>query len=127
RLLTESVPWPETGRARRAGVSSFGISGTNAHVILEAVPQPPEEIGPALPVVPWVLSAKSEPALRAQARRLLTAAPDHPVGAIARTLATGRAALEHRAAVVGANREELLAGLEALAGGSGVHVGRVVS
>ncbi|MEU7283561.1 type I polyketide synthase, partial [Streptomyces sp. NPDC045431] len=32
RLLTESRPWPETGRPRRAGVSSFGISGTNAHV-----------------------------------------------------------------------------------------------
>ncbi|WP_143672080.1 type I polyketide synthase, partial [Streptomyces caniscabiei] len=26
-LLTESQPWPETGRPRRAGVSSFGISG----------------------------------------------------------------------------------------------------
>ncbi|HET7075723.1 MAG TPA: type I polyketide synthase, partial [Mycobacterium sp.] len=120
-LLDEARPWPPNGRVHRAGVSSFGISGTNAHVIVEAAPAVPErEAGPSLPVVPWVISAKSAPALRAQAARLAEhvrarsereIAPEiRDVGA---TLA-GRSMFEHRAVVVGADRDRLLAGLDEL-------------
>ncbi|QLJ03457.1 SDR family NAD(P)-dependent oxidoreductase [Streptomyces sp. NEAU-sy36] len=122
RLLTEAAAWPEADHPRRAGISSFGISGTNAHIILEEAPQeqdPEEPTRARTAVVPWVLSAKTGEALRDQARRLLSsadlaAASPADVGF---SLAVTRAALEHRAAVVGTDGEELRAGLSALAAG----------
>ncbi|MFI1018964.1 type I polyketide synthase [Streptomyces sp. NPDC020965] len=122
-LLAESRPWPRTDRPRRAGVSSFGISGTNAHVIIEEAPEEaPEESAPErtpgveVPLVPWVISGKSADAVAAQAARLLTA-PDAEPAEIGRSLATTRAALEHRAVVLGADLGRLRAGLEAVAAG----------
>ncbi|MBZ4559832.1 type I polyketide synthase, partial [Mycobacterium avium] len=110
--------WPGE-RPRRAGVSSFGISGTNAHVIIEAVPavEPAHADAPALPVLPWVVSAKSAAALRAQAARLaeyVRAQGELDVADVGWTLA-GRATFEHRAVVVGGDRDRLLAGLDELA------------
>ncbi|HET8640482.1 MAG TPA: type I polyketide synthase [Pseudonocardiaceae bacterium] len=121
-LLTAARPWPDTGRPRRAAVSSFGISGTNAHVILEQPPTPTPEPQPATApppaAVPWLLSARHPDSLTAQAQRLHTvlAADDTlDLAGVGRALATGRAQLEHRAAVVGTGRDELLAGLRAIA------------
>lgn len=120
RLLTEPANWPEGERPRRAGVSSFGVSGTNAHLILEAVPAPAEPGGGEGParVVPWVISARSEKALKAQAAALaahVTERPELPTAAVAWSLATTRPVFEHRAVVVGVDREEMTAGLRAVA------------
>jgi acyl transferase domain-containing protein/acyl carrier protein len=124
KLLTEAEPWPRGDRPRRAGVSSFGISGTNAHLIVEEAPDDaeaadvPDTTEP--PVVAWLLSAASEPALRAQAQQLRAHVQDRPELRpvdVSFSLATGRAHLEHRAAVVGSDRDVLLAGLEALGRG----------
>ncbi|MEU6075148.1 SDR family NAD(P)-dependent oxidoreductase [Micromonospora sp. NPDC047074] len=183
-VLTGARPWPAADRPRRAGVSSFGISGTNAHVILEAAepePDPADQpatgtvatavgtVAPAAataappagsvvpsagtaapstgtaapaagaagtvapPAGPWLVSARSAQALPAQAARLAGFLRDQPTldpAEVAWSLAASRAGLDHRAVVFGADRGELLAGLEALADGAatpGVLTGQVVS
>nr|WP_229926546.1 type I polyketide synthase [Streptomyces rubradiris] len=123
RLLTEARPWDTPdGRPRRAGVSSFGISGTNAHTILEEAPpaaaEPAASERTALPVIPWVLSGKGPDAVRRQAERLLAAAGGLDPYDVGYSLATTRTVFTHRAAVTGRDRDELLAGLRAVADGS---------
>jgi len=133
-LLTETRPWPAADGPRRAGVSSFGISGTNAHVIVEeAVPEAPAPEGAAedddVPV-PWVLSARSADALARQAVRLLahvTADPGLRMVDVGWSLVSTRSSFEHRAVVVGGDRDQLMAGLAGVAAGdpgAGVAVGR---
>ncbi|HWO65047.1 MAG TPA: type I polyketide synthase, partial [Umezawaea sp.] len=116
-LVTETTPWPETGRPRRAAVSSFGISGTNAHTILEQAPDGVDETERApLPVVPLLLSAKTSDALRAQAARLVALIEgDVDLTDVAYSLATKRSRFDHSAVLVGDDRAELVAGLRAFA------------
>ncbi|HYQ67738.1 MAG TPA: type I polyketide synthase [Actinophytocola sp.] len=121
QLLTEARDWPATGAPRRAGVSSFGVTGTNVHVIIEQAPDidEPRTAGSSPPVVPWLLSARSADGLRDQAASLRSFLSTEELADVAYSLATTRAALEHRAVVLGADRDELLAGLTALAEGRG--------
>ncbi|MFD7736359.1 type I polyketide synthase, partial [Kitasatospora phosalacinea] len=122
-LLTEHRKWTGDG-PRRAAVSSFGISGTNAHVVLEQVPE--EEADRATGradedaerSVPLLLSARSPRALRDQAARLHAHLAEHPetdLADAAHTLAAARTVFEHRAVVLGPDRDRALAGLDALA------------
>ncbi|HEV7648186.1 MAG TPA: SDR family NAD(P)-dependent oxidoreductase, partial [Actinophytocola sp.] len=111
-LLTDHRPWPEADRPRRAAVSSFGISGTNVHVVLEGVPSS-EGVSATPPAVPWVLSGRTDAALRAQASRLLSRVDDLDPVDVGFTL-SNRSAFEHRAVVVG----DLASGTAALAAGT---------
>ncbi|MEW2527030.1 type I polyketide synthase [Streptomyces sp. NPDC047071] len=121
-LLTGERAWPVVGRPWRAGVSSFGFSGTNAHTVIEQAPVQASEQEPATEpayegLVPWVLSAGDEAALRGQAQRLLSVVDEHAPVDVGYSLATSRSALERRAVVVGADRSELVAALTAVAEG----------
>ncbi|MBQ6642139.1 MAG: acyltransferase domain-containing protein, partial [Saccharopolyspora sp.] len=104
-LLTEAHEWPEGSRPRRAGVSAFGVSGTNAHLIIEQAPVVADERPAAVvdpQVVPWPVSARSRAALDAQIDRItaFVAGSGDSAADIGWTLATGRAALRHRAVLL---------------------------
>ena len=125
RLATEAQPWPQNNGTRRAAVSAFGISGTNAHLILEEAHQEPAatddttDLSPHdAAVIPWVLTAKTAEALPMQGARLLTHLEQNcdfsPVD-IGFSLASSRAQFEHRAVIVGHDRDELIGGLQLLA------------
>ncbi|WP_432048997.1 SDR family NAD(P)-dependent oxidoreductase, partial [Streptomyces asiaticus] len=130
RLLTDEIPWPETGRPRRAAVSSFGMSGTNAHAVLEAAPldEAPghgvDDDAPAegLPeITPWVISGRSDTAVEAQAGRLLRRVRGHgevSPADVGLSLATTRSVFEHRAVVLAGDGDGLVNGLGALAEGN---------
>ncbi|MEU8976882.1 type I polyketide synthase, partial [Streptomyces monashensis] len=136
QLLTEARPWPRGEHPRRAAVSAFGVSGTNAHLILEEPPAPapaeddttddnaPRDTAaatwPAGTPLPWLVSARSADALRAQAERIgahLAERSDLSPLDLSHSLATTRTALEHRAVVLATDRDSALTALTALAQG----------
>ncbi|MBT2414817.1 type I polyketide synthase [Streptomyces sp. ISL-12] len=146
---TDAVEWPVRSGARLAAVSSFGISGTNAHVVVEAPPTVPAARGTARRPAPdgvtgtvpsgaasrvFPLSAGTPVALRAAAGRLARWLRGEgarvPLGDVAHTLAVRRSPARERAAVVAADRAELVARLEELAQGAvspvGTATGRAV-
>ncbi|MFD4529549.1 beta-ketoacyl synthase N-terminal-like domain-containing protein [Streptomyces sp. NPDC058470] len=110
------------------GVSAFGLSGTNAHLLLSAPPEPeplaaPREASPRV----LLLSGSTEAALQERARDLAGALdlagerPPNTLGSlddVLHTAALRRTHHEARATVIGADAEELRASLRELAGGN---------
>ncbi|AUX43604.1 uncharacterized protein SOCE26_050540 [Sorangium cellulosum] len=128
-VVDKSQPWERLRDAdgnpqpRRAGVSSFGFGGANAHVVLEErlAPEDPvrdaQTTGPA--VVP--LSAKNPERLREMAGALASFLAERrgsvDLRDVAHTLQIGREPMASRAAVIAADLDALIAGLDAVARG----------
>ncbi|MBN0048944.1 SDR family NAD(P)-dependent oxidoreductase [Streptomyces actuosus] len=128
-------PPAETPAVTGTGGTGLPVDATPAGPRARPADLPGDPAGTAVPpeganvpvapgeLVPWVLSGRSGDALRAQAARLLAHLRDgeRRDGAtsldIAHALATGRAAFEHRAVLVGRDEDELLSALRALTEG----------
>ncbi|WSL56886.1 SDR family NAD(P)-dependent oxidoreductase [Streptomyces sp. NBC_01725] len=147
-LVRETRSWPHPDRQLTAGVSSFGMGGTNCHVVLreyaaDTTAATTEDVAPAAQStgaqtngaqttgarstgasttgpLPYVLSARSEPALRDQATRLadfLAEQPAHRLTDVAHSLAVHRSAFEQRAVLFASDRGTLITHLTELAEG----------
>jgi thioester reductase-like protein len=122
RVTQQLSDWPRRGRARAvAGLSAFGISGTNAHLIVEAAPSPePSAVAAPRSAELFVLSARTDHGLRARAEhlaRLLRESPEPSLTDVAFSLATTRSLLEKRAVFVAEAGQPVTDTLEAFARG----------
>lgn len=122
----EGRPFPECDR-RVVGVNSFGFGGTNAHVVLAEPPtrREPSSSEPhdAAPPALLPISARSDDALAATARRLadhLDAHPDVTLQSLGYTLGRRRAHLSHRHTVIADSVDEARQQLRGLADGGQV-------
>lgn len=119
---TQNMAWPT--EKRLAGVSSFGLSGTNAHIILEAAPaQSASPKGPPPAEAPrhlFTLSAKTDQALATLAKRYASHLAAHPqleLGDVCATANTGRTHFDHRLSMTATTTEDLVARLTAFGQG----------
>jgi acyl transferase domain-containing protein/acyl carrier protein len=115
----EALPLPA---GATVGVSAFGFSGTNAHVVLQAAPERSPAPAARRPEV-LALSARSASALRALATRYAEIlSDDASLRDVCFSAHTGRAALDHRLAVVGDTPHAVRRALESFAR-EGAHLG----
>ena len=135
RVQTKPGPWSAENGPALAGVSSFGFGGTNAHVVLQQVPESPSEkceapANQSCYLLP--LSARSPEALQALARTYeqLLAPSELSLHDICYSASVRRSHHNYRVAVAGASPQELIEGLQAFRNGetrAGLSSGRKAS
>ncbi|MES2220254.1 MAG: acyltransferase domain-containing protein, partial [Acidobacteriota bacterium] len=130
RIATEPIDLSRASVPNLAGVSSFGLSGTNVHLVLEAVPQSePATQGHGPYLLP--VSARSPEALddllRAHLEQLLATGPKYPIRDVCYTASVRRTHHEYRAVILAedlAQLEQNLAAAVAREDNDGVIFGR---
>lgn len=125
----QARPWPASAdRPRRGATSSFGMSGTNAHVVLQAehVSQRGLDHPTGNPVLSHhllLVSAKTEEALTRRIEELAAYLDGNgddaqsPLASVSHTLMVGRYHFAHRCAVVARDRDEAVRLLREVAAG----------
>jgi acyl transferase domain-containing protein len=121
-IASQGMEWPSAGRARRAGVSSFGVSGTNAHVVIEQAPAPDPVVWEPDPAVcTLVVSGKTPERIASLASVLAdwmsSAGAGVSLAEVAHTLNHHRARYPKFATVCARDRDQAIAGLQAVAAG----------
>lgn len=116
----ELAPWPRPlGGTRLAGLSSFGAGGSNAHLLIEEYVAPTFVPTPAFSTAkPGVFPFSARDArglhevLRLM-RQALLSLDEASLPELANGLQAGREAFEQRLVLLAADRQDLLAGLDA--------------
>ncbi|MFJ5120214.1 type I polyketide synthase [Kitasatospora sp. NPDC088548] len=125
---TALTPWPVDTRTRLAAVCSYGVTGTNAHLVLEAAPARlrPRRPRPASPQSAeesflLAVSGGSPQSLALAAARLADWAEGEGAGTglldVAHTLALRRSPADHRLGIVARDHRELAVRARAFASG----------
>lgn len=121
KVTTELTPWPQEERI--AGVSSFGMSGTNAHLIVAAAPEPVQQNSGEETSAPvhhiLTLSAKTEKALAELQARYIThieGAPTLQPADMCFTANTGRSHFAYRLAITAQSLAEMQSKLRTASG-----------
>ena len=112
-IPAKNTPWPTGAVAPIAGISGFGITGTNAHVVLQAAPAAAAKHEAREGAHLFLLSAHTEAALEARAaswRDRLLADPAWPASLadLAYTAGARRSHHDFRLSLVAGTRQELL-------------------